>query len=451
MEYILVANTVKLKRSSVQGKVPLVSDLQLGELAVNTYDGKLYLKKNVGGTESIVDVSSGLSAAEILTLLKTVDGAGSGLDADLLDGLSSSSTNTVSTIVARDASGLVATTGVSFDTTQNDVGAVGRLKWNDGDGTLDLGLKGGNVTLQLGQEQVVLGYNATASTLIEGQVVRVSGAQGGRAALSLAQANQENTSATTFGIVTESIAAGAEGFITTFGLVRGLNTSSYSEGAVLWLDPNTPGAFTTTKPIAPNHLVQVGIVIRSHASTGLVFVSIANGYELSELHDVNISSPNTGHLLVYDAVTSTWKNADTISVNKSTAALNITQNGTGTAITASGVIESSSGGYKYPDGTVQLTSAVPIVNNITATTYSPTANKGHNVVFANTTSNNITVTLPTAVANAAMYTIKKVHTNNTLTIACTGAETIDGSTTVSIVVENESLTLISDGTIWRVI
>lgn len=86
MEYILVANTVKLKRSSVQGKVPLVSDLQLGELAVNTYDGKLYLKKNVGGTESIVDVSSGLSAAEILTLLKTVDGAESGLDADLLDG-----------------------------------------------------------------------------------------------------------------------------------------------------------------------------------------------------------------------------------------------------------------------------------------------------------------------------------------------------------------------------
>ena len=105
MEYILVANTVKLKRSSVQGKVPLVSDLQLGELAVNTYDGKLYLKKNVGGTESIVDVSSGLSAAEILTLLKTVDGAESGLDADLVEGMHAVSTNTVNSIVARDASG----------------------------------------------------------------------------------------------------------------------------------------------------------------------------------------------------------------------------------------------------------------------------------------------------------------------------------------------------------
>lgn len=105
MEYILVANTLKVKRSSVQGKVPLTSDLQLGELAVNTYDGKLYLKKDVGGVESIVDVSAGLDATGVLQLLKTVDGVGSGLDADLLDGLASSSANTASTIVSRDSSG----------------------------------------------------------------------------------------------------------------------------------------------------------------------------------------------------------------------------------------------------------------------------------------------------------------------------------------------------------
>jgi hypothetical protein len=45
------------------------------------------------------------TAAEILTAIKTVDGAGSGLDADLLDGMQPASTNTVSTVVARDASG----------------------------------------------------------------------------------------------------------------------------------------------------------------------------------------------------------------------------------------------------------------------------------------------------------------------------------------------------------
>lgn len=100
-----MANTLKIKRSSISGKVPLTTDLQLGELAVNTYDGKLFLKKDVGGVESIVDVSAGIDANSILTLLKTVDGSGSGLDADLVEGMHAVSTNTVNSIVARDASG----------------------------------------------------------------------------------------------------------------------------------------------------------------------------------------------------------------------------------------------------------------------------------------------------------------------------------------------------------
>ena len=45
---------IKLKRSATAGKIPLTTDLDLGEIAINTYDGKLYIKKDVGGTESIV-------------------------------------------------------------------------------------------------------------------------------------------------------------------------------------------------------------------------------------------------------------------------------------------------------------------------------------------------------------------------------------------------------------
>lgn len=52
-----MANTIKIKRSSVQGKAPVTGDLQLGELAINTYDGKLYLKKD-NGTASIVEVGA---------------------------------------------------------------------------------------------------------------------------------------------------------------------------------------------------------------------------------------------------------------------------------------------------------------------------------------------------------------------------------------------------------
>lgn len=86
-----MSTTIKLRRSAVPGRVPTVSQLELGEIAINTNDGKLYFKRYdvASNTESIVDVSADLDAQAILDLLKTVDGAGSGLDADLLDGANS--------------------------------------------------------------------------------------------------------------------------------------------------------------------------------------------------------------------------------------------------------------------------------------------------------------------------------------------------------------------------
>ncbi len=53
-----MANLIKLKRSAVSGKAPAVGDLQLGELALNTFDGKLYTKKD-NGTASIVEIGAG--------------------------------------------------------------------------------------------------------------------------------------------------------------------------------------------------------------------------------------------------------------------------------------------------------------------------------------------------------------------------------------------------------
>ena len=81
---MFMANILKHKQSSVAGKVPLTTDLSLGELAINTRDGKLYLKKNVSGVETIVDVTAGgllpatasvLGGVKGLTNL-TIDAAG---------------------------------------------------------------------------------------------------------------------------------------------------------------------------------------------------------------------------------------------------------------------------------------------------------------------------------------------------------------------------------------
>ena len=65
----MAANEIKLKRSSVESKVPSVSDLTLGELAVNTYDGKLFFKKNNGSDtlESIVTTNAQITGSVELT------------------------------------------------------------------------------------------------------------------------------------------------------------------------------------------------------------------------------------------------------------------------------------------------------------------------------------------------------------------------------------------------
>jgi hypothetical protein len=53
-----MANKLKIKRSAVSGRVPLSTDLELGELALNTFDGKLYTKKD-NGTVSVIEIGAG--------------------------------------------------------------------------------------------------------------------------------------------------------------------------------------------------------------------------------------------------------------------------------------------------------------------------------------------------------------------------------------------------------
>lgn len=196
---------------------------------------------------------------------------------------------------------------IDFNTATTTAATEGVLVWNSGEGTLDLGLKGGNVTLNIGQEEVALCYNGTGSTLIEGTVVYVTGAQGQRPSIAKASASSEASSSKTFGVVTENIANGTEGFVATFGVVRGLDTSAYAEGAALWLS-TTAGQITTTAPTQPNHSVFIGYCVRQHATSGQIFVNIQNGYEIQELHNVLITSVADNHILSYDSATSLWKN-----------------------------------------------------------------------------------------------------------------------------------------------
>ena len=185
------------------------------------------------------------------------------------------------------------------------------LSWNVDDGTLEFPLNA-EVNLQIGQENVILARNESGSTLPDGTAVRVTGAQGARLTVDRASNDNDGLSASTIAITTQTIANNNPGYITTEGLVRGLNTSMWADGDTLYLGSN--GALTNVKPVTPLHMVHLGWVVRSHPVEGSIFVDVQNGYELEELHDVLITNVQDGEGLVWDGVNGYWKNA-TISVD----------------------------------------------------------------------------------------------------------------------------------------
>ena len=210
---------------------------------------------------------------------------------------------------------------IELSQTPTDTAGVAKMVWNDSDGTIEYKLKGGNVTLQVGQEEVVRVVNKSGVNLLESnyQAVRVrlvseGGASGQRLAVVLAQGNNDTNSATTLGIVTENINDNQEGFITTYGLVRNIDTTgslqgeTWVDGDIIYLSPTTPGAITNVKPVAPQHMIILGYVVYAHGVNGKIFVKVDNGYELDELHNVKITTPLNRDVLEYDSTNSLWIN-----------------------------------------------------------------------------------------------------------------------------------------------
>ena len=194
---------------------------------------------------------------------------------------------------------------LQLDTAATVTPTIGRFQWDSTNTTAQLGLTT-NVNLQIGQEILAYVYNDEATTLTDGEVVYLSGAHGDRAAVKRAYNTSDITSATTFGVVTEPIAAGANGFITRIGVVNGLNLGAYTPGDILWLG-STPGSLTVTKPVAPAHMVFIGVVARANSGNGALYVSPQNGYELNEIHDVLITGAATNDFLVRNS-SNLWVN-----------------------------------------------------------------------------------------------------------------------------------------------
>ena len=195
---------------------------------------------------------------------------------------------------------------IQFNTSFANGNAEGRLQWNSDDGTLEYGLPGGNVNLQVGQENVVRVKNDQGSDIPNGGAVYISGASGGRPHVKLADSDTLIHISQVFGVATELISNAGFGYITTFGLVRDIDTSGFSNGDALWLS-TTPGEFVSSPGDAPIRKTVVAICINAHESEGVIFVNVDIIPRLVGLPDVYNTTPNDGDILVWVAANSRFE------------------------------------------------------------------------------------------------------------------------------------------------
>jgi hypothetical protein len=297
-----MANKIILKKSSVVAKVPVPGDLEIGEIAVNLADAKLYTK-NAGGT--VIQLGGGSGSGDVVGPSSATDNAVARFDSTTGKLIQ----NSVATI---DDNGNAALNAVEFDITPAALPtAQGTLFWDNADNaqTLSLVMEGGNAIQQIGQEQY---YRVKCSAAItEGQGVMLTGTVGASGGLTAGPATGlTKANAYLFmGVATESGAINDWIYITSFGIVRGINTTggaeSWVDGQILYYNPAVAGGLTDTEPAAPAAKIQVAAVIYA-AANGSIFVRPRIGVQLDDLNDVESSSATTGDLLQYQA-TGIWQ------------------------------------------------------------------------------------------------------------------------------------------------
>jgi hypothetical protein len=156
--------------------------------------------------------------------------------------------------------------------------------------------------------------NDDSVTLTKGMPVYAFSGTGDRMTVKRANNTLDSSSAQTVGLVlSTSIAANQKGLIMMQGLLDGLSilpTATFADGDPVYLGA-TAGTITNVKPYAPNHLVYLGVVTTaSNGSAGRMYVRIQNGYELSEIHDIDLitNAPTNNQVLTYESSTDLWKN-----------------------------------------------------------------------------------------------------------------------------------------------
>jgi hypothetical protein len=243
----------------------------------------------------------------------------------------------------------VVTDYIDFDAKAPHVDRIRRMAWNGDDQTIEIGMEYG-VIQQIGMETYARVENTTGVTIPNGTVVGFVGV-GANNTLSVAPYLADGSTPTLYilGVMTHDLPdSGEVGYCTVWGHVRDVDTSAFSIGDVLYASPTVAGAFTATKPTAPDNVVPVAAVLKVGTTDGEIFVrpTIEQQKYYGQFLKTSDQSPaatNTAYAITFDSTP--------------------IANGISIGTPASRIVVSESGLYNFA-ATYQLTSTSSSTKNI---------------------------------------------------------------------------------------
>jgi len=205
---------------------------------------------------------------------------------------------------------------IDFNRVGPHVAAARRMQWNEDDGTIDVGMNA-DVMLQVGQEMHYYAKNTSGGDILNGTPVMFTGTLGASGKLTFGKAVADGSAPAIYmmGVATEDIPNNGFGYITSFGKVRGFNTSgtpygeTWNDGDIIYFSPAAAGTWTNVRPTAPNLDLPVAVVLNAATGgSGEIFVRMKTGETVNSLHDVEAGSPSDGDILEYDSGNARWEN-----------------------------------------------------------------------------------------------------------------------------------------------
>lgn len=217
-------------------------------------------------------------------------------------------------ITESDTGDLAAINSLAFDTTPTgSIAAQGEVMWNSDEETLDIQLN--SFAQHVGEHVLYHVKNSTGSTIAKGFPVMFAGTNGASGKLLVQPWNGTGPSTYFMGLTAEELLDTEEGFVISFGKLRGIQTNggnygeTWADGEIIYVG-TTSGSLTKTQPAAPNPHIQVCAVVNAHASNGTLFIRPTLGSNIKDDEGVTITSLSSGQLLIAN-------NAGTVFENKS--------------------------------------------------------------------------------------------------------------------------------------